>query len=119
MGKVTSSRNFIKCILSACTFGLQGCSILDKSPAAGAPASAAKTAYYVCDGCHGPKDMRVDFFMSPKIIGQKQDYLAAQLRHFRDSKRLNPYMNGVVAELTDQDIVDLAAYYSSTGQSKK
>jgi cytochrome c553 len=57
--------------------------------------------------------------MSPKIIGQKKIYLAAKLRDFRDSKRINPYMNGVVAELTDQDIANLSAYYSDYGRGKK
>ena len=57
--------------------------------------------------------------MSPKIIGQKKAYLSAKLRDFRDMKRINPYMNGVVAGLTDQDIDNLAAYYSNYGQYKK
>jgi cytochrome c553 len=95
-------------------FWLTGCSIIEKKPAA----AAEQTAYYTCDGCHGPKNVRVEF-MSPKIIGQKKVYLAAKLRDFRDMKRINPYMNGVVAGLTDQDIDNLAAYYSSYGQGKK
>jgi cytochrome c553 len=57
--------------------------------------------------------------MSPKIIGQKKAYLAAKLRDFRELKRVNPYMNGVVAELTNQDIDNLAAYYANYGQGKK
>ena len=97
---------------------LPGCSILAKKTAAGASAATEQTAYYTCDGCHGPKNVRVEF-MSPKIIGQKKVYLAAKLRDFRDMKRINPYMNGVVAGLTDQDIDNLAAYYSSYGQGQK
>jgi cytochrome c553 len=54
--------------------------------------------------------------MSPKIIGQKKAYLAAKLRNFRDMKRINPYMNGVVAGLTDQEIDNLSAYYSNYRQ---
>jgi len=97
---------------------LPGCSIFEKKPAADTFAATEKTAYYTCDGCHGPKNVRVDF-MSPKIIGQKKVYLAAKIRDFRDMKRINPYMNGVVAGLTDQDIDNLAAYYSNYGQGKK
>jgi len=102
-------------VLALC---LPGCSILEKKSAAGTLAAAAQTAYYTCDGCHGPKNIRVEF-MSPKIIGQKKVYLAAKLRDFRDMKHINPYMNGVVAGLTDQDIDNLAAYYSHYGQDKK
>jgi cytochrome c553 len=96
------------CLLILC---LPGCSIFEKK-------SAAQTAYYTCDGCHGPKNVRVEF-MSPKIIGQKKIYLAAKLRDFRDMKRINPYMNGVVGGLSDQDIDNLADYYSNFGQGKK
>jgi len=34
-------------------------------------------------------------------------------------KRINPYMNGVVSELTNQDIDNLAAYYANYRQAKK
>ncbi len=111
-------RSFIICGSSVFVLWLHGCSILEKQPAADAPAAAEQTAYYTCDGCHGPQNIRVEF-MSPKIIGQKKVYLDAKLRDFRDMKRMNPYMNGVVAELTDQDIANLAAYYSNCGKDKK
>jgi cytochrome c553 len=111
-------RALIVCGLGAFAFGLPGCSILANKPAADTLAAAGETAYYTCDGCHGEKNVRVEF-MSPKIIGQKKVYLAAKVRDFRDNKRLNPYMNGVVAEMTDQDIANLAAYYSDYGQVKK
>ena len=106
------------CGLSVFALWLHGCSIIERKPAADTFAATEQTAYYTCDGCHGPKNVRVEF-MSPKIIGQKKVYLAAKLRDFRDMKRINPYMNGVVAELTDQEIASLAAYYSNYGNGKK
>lgn len=118
MKNTTMLRLLIICGLSLLALGLSGCSIFDKKAAADSPAATTETVYYTCDGCHGPQHIRVDF-MSPKIIGQKKAYLAAKLRDFRDLKRINPYMNGVVAELTDQDIDNLAAYYSNYGQGKK
>jgi cytochrome c553 len=111
-------RALIICVLSVFSFVLSGCSVFEKNTAAATPAAAEQTAYYTCGGCHGPENVRVEF-MSPKIIGQKKGYLVAQLRDFRDNKRINPYMNGVAAGLTDEDIVNLAAYYSSYGQDKK
>ncbi len=104
--------------LSVFALGLAGCSIVQKKPAADTPAAAEQTAFLMCDGCHGPNNVRVEF-MSPKIIGQKKVYLAAKLRDFRDKKRINPYMNGVVSKMTDQDFVNLAAYYANDGQGKK
>jgi cytochrome c553 len=118
MEKTKMLRPLIICGLSVFALCLPGCSILEKKTAAGTPTETVETAYYTCGGCHGPKNVRVEF-MSPKIIGQKKVYLAAKLRDFRDMKRINPYMNGVVAGLTDQDIDNLAAYYSDYGQGKK
>ena len=118
MKNTTMLHLLIICGLSVFALCLPGCSVFEKKPAADTPAATAQTVYYTCDGCHGPKNIRVDF-MSPKIIGQKQAYLAAKLRDFRDLKRINPYMNGVVAELTNQDIDNLAAYYANYRQAKK
>jgi cytochrome c553 len=118
MENITLLRALIAFGLGVFALGLSGCSILEKKPAADTLAMAGETAYYTCDGCHGEKNVRVEF-MSPKIIGQKKVYLAAKLRDFRDKKRINPYMNGVVAELTDKDIDNLAVYYSSYEKSKK
>ena len=101
--------------LSVFALWLPGCSILEKKTAADTTAATEQTAYYTCGGCHGPKNVRVEF-MSPKIIGQKEVYLAAKLRDFRDKKRINPYMNGVVAGLTDHEIDNLSAYYSNYRQ---
>ena len=97
---------------------LPGCSILDNKSSADTAVATEHTAFTLCDGCHGPSNVRVEF-MSPNIIGQKKGYLAAQLHKFRDNKRMNPYMNGVAEGLSDQEIVNLAAYYSRYGQDKK
>jgi cytochrome c553 len=118
MGKITMLRTLI--IYGLCTLALclHGCSVFEKKPAAGTLAETEQTAYYTCGGCHGPKNVRVNY-MTPNLIGQKEGYLAAKIRDFRDKKRINPYMNGVVSEMTDQDAKNLAAYYSNYGQGKK
>lgn len=103
--------------LSAVVLCLSGCSMFASRPAADSAAAAERTAYLSCGGCHGPTNVRVSF-MSPNIIGQKKGYLAAKLRDFRDMKRIHPFMNGVVENLTDQDIVNLATYYANYGQNK-
>ena len=46
------------------------------------------------------------------LAGQNASYLAEQITRFRDGKRANVLMPPMVAPLTDQDIADLAAYFS-------
>lgn len=96
---------------------LPACSLLGTQSSAATPEETQKTAYYLCGGCHGPKNVRV-WFMSPNIIGQKKAYLAAKLKDYRDKKRISPMMNGVAVGLSDQDIDNLADYFANNGFSK-
>ena len=104
----TLSRIVVIYSLSFVVAGLSGCSVLGKKSEA---ETAANTAYYVCSGCHGSDNVRVNF-MTPTINGQKKGYIAATLRDYRDKKRIEPLMNGAVASLSDQEIENLAAYYA-------
>ena len=99
-------------VIGVSTVLLAGCSIFANKSVTETPESTEQFAYYTCGGCHGPQDVRVEF-MTPNIIGQKKGYLAIKLREFRDMKRIHPSMNGVVSKLTDQDINNLANYYSN------
>ena len=107
-------RMFVASLCLAVTL-IQGCSLIERPPAADTPERAARTAYLLCDGCHGPRDIRMDT-MSPKIIGQKERYLAAKLKDYRSEKRIHPWMTGVTRDLTDQDIANLAVYYAKRGR---
>ena len=82
------------------------------SGAALADAEAAKaTATGVCAGCHGPKGVSgADSF--PNLAGQKKGYLTSALKAYRDKSRNAPIMNGMAGPLSDQEIDDLAAYFS-------
>lgn len=84
-----------------------------------APAFAAKgdpeagrTKAEVCKACHGETGTSAtpDF---PKIGGQHADYIATVLRHYKLGKRKNPIMAGQVANLSEKDMLDLAAWFSS------
>ena len=102
-------------LLSGCVAiaaALPACTLFERPPAADTPEAAARTAYLLCDGCHGARDIRVNT-MASKLIGQKQGYLAAKLKDYRSGARSHPWMDGVTHDLTDQDIAHLAAYYSS------
>jgi cytochrome c553 len=67
-----------------------------------------------CVACHGNDGNSVipDY---PKIAGQHAGYIVESLHEYREGpggERDNPIMYGMVANLSDQDILDLAAYYS-------
>jgi cytochrome c553 len=77
-----------------------------------ADAEAGKaSAEKVCAGCHGAKGISGgDMF--PNLAGQKKGYLVGALKAYRDKTRNAPIMNGMAASLSDQQIDDVAAYYS-------
>lgn len=82
-------------------------------------AEKGKTKAVTCGACHGA-DGNSALAMNPKIAGQHANYLAKQLTEFKlagqtDGKegRNNAVMNGMSAVLSEQDILDLAAYFSS------
>ena len=74
-----------------------------------AEAGQVKTA--TCMGCHGfAGNSTIPTF--PKLAGQGEVYLIKQLQHFKSGERKNAMMNGVAGMLSEQDIFDIAAYYS-------
>ena len=75
-----------------------------------AAAGQAKTA--VCGACHGPdgNSMAPNF---PKLAGQGDKYLLKQLHEIKDGKREVLEMTGMLTNLSDQDLADIAAYFSS------
>lgn len=79
--------------------------------AAGDPA-AGKSKSTVCAACHGPTGMSVNAAW-PHLAGQKDGYLVKQLKAFRDGTRKNAQMSPMAKPLSDADIEDLAAYFSS------
>ncbi len=86
---------------------------------AGTPALAAKgnveagkQKSLACQACHGTDGNSIDP-MYPRIAGQYADYLARTLQEYRSGGRKNVIMAGFATTLSDQDILDLAAFYSA------
>jgi cytochrome c553 len=75
-----------------------------------AEAGAAKAA--TCTACHGVGGVSNINPEWPVLAGQNAHYLAQQIKLFRDGARANPLMYPTVKDLTDQDVLDLAAYFS-------
>jgi cytochrome c553 len=65
-----------------------------------------------CQACHGPNGISVSPAF-PNLAGQNPDYIVTALRHYKEGKRKNPIMQGQAANLSERDIEDLAAYFSS------
>jgi cytochrome c553 len=74
-------------------------------------AAAGKAKSAVCAGCHGANGVSAAPIY-PNLAGQKEAYLAAQLKAFRDGTRANAIMAPMAKPLTDADIDNLAAYYA-------
>lgn len=75
-----------------------------------AAAGQAKSA--LCATCHGA-DGNSQLSINPKLAGQNASYLVKQLKDYKSGARVNPTMTAMVAALTDQDVLDIAAWYSS------
>lgn len=72
---------------------------------------------YTCMGCHGSEGYRNAYpsYHVPRLGGQKDEYIQSSLQAYRDGNRPHPTMQAHGGSLTDQDIEDLAAYFSSFG----
>ena len=79
---------------------------------AGGDPESGKTKAQTCVSCHGETGMSVTP-LYPNLAGQYEDYLVQALTDYRDGDRDNAIMKGFATALTDQDIDDLAAYFSS------
>lgn len=75
-------------------------------------AAAGKNKAAVCGACHGA-DGNSTGAQFPKLAGQNASYIQAQLANFKSGKRQNPIMSGQAANLSEQDMQDLAAWFSS------
>ena len=77
-----------------------------------ADAAAGKEKSALCAGCHGADGISlVDEI--PNLAGQKEAYLVKVLGDYRSGTRKNPIMSSIAQGLSDEDIRDLAAFFSS------
>jgi cytochrome c553 len=79
-------------------------------------AAAGKQKTAMCEGCHGIAGYRTAFpsvYSVPKIGGQHAGYIVKALQGYKSGERSHPTMRAIAAGLSDQDMSDLAAYYSA------
>jgi cytochrome c553 len=74
-------------------------------------AEAGKAKSAACAACHGI-DGNSEIASFPKLAGQNRDYLYHALKDYQSGKRKNPLMSEQVKSLSDDDLHDLASYFS-------
>jgi cytochrome c553 len=94
-------------VLAAAFVGLIPNLLLAEGDAA---AGQAKSA--LCGSCHGV-DGNSLMAMNPKLAGQSARYMVKQLQEFKSGARESAIMSSMVLSLSDQDMEDIAAWYSS------
>ncbi len=93
-------------------FSLAGALLLPGHLSLAADIAAGKAKSASCAGCHGANGISANPLW-PNLAGQKAAYLVKQLKAFRDGTRQDPMMAPMARPLSDADIENLAAYYSS------
>ena len=73
-----------------------------------------KELSYTCLGCHGIDGYKNAYpdYSVPKLEGQHPEYLAVALKGYRDGDRAHLTMHSQASTLSDQDIQDIALYFS-------
>lgn len=77
-----------------------------------ADVNVGKNQSAVCQGCHGSEGFSAGP-MFPNLAGQSRIYLEAQLKNFKAGNRESPTMKSVAEGLSEAEIQNLAAYFSS------
>ena len=93
--------------------------LLHSSPAqAAGDKEAGRVTAYTCAGCHGIPGYNNVYptYAVPKVGGQNYEYLVAALKAYRNGERDHPTMELQASSLTDQEIENIAAYFSSIGK---
>ena len=98
-------KNVIATILAIAILGATGL-------ATAADIAAGKAKATICAACHGPDGISLNDLW-PNLRGQKEGYLKKQIKAFREGTRVDPTMAPMVKPLTDDDVDNLAAYFSS------
>lgn len=101
--------------LSAIAFGL---AVLTPglTQAAEANPTPGKDKVSMCIGCHGIPGYKTAFpvtYNVPKLGGQHASYIVKALQGYKNGDRSHPSMRAIAATLSEQDMADVAAYYSA------
>jgi cytochrome c553 len=97
----------------ACRLVMIGCAIACGLPSITyADPDAGKAAAQTCVACHGPfgNSTNPDY---PRLAGQTARYLYLQLNDFKEGRRTDPRMSPIAANLSREDMLNLADYFAA------
>ncbi len=102
--------------------GIAALGLLAASPVATAEgdAEAGEWKAITCMGCHGIEGYANVYptYRVPKIGGQHPQYLVEALKAYRAGMRAHKTMRAQAASLSDQDMLDIAAYFAQGGSGE-
>ena len=77
-------------------------------------AARGKVLSYTCLGCHGIENYKNAYptYSVPGLAGQHAEYIVAALKEYSSGERSHATMHVQAASLSDQDMEDIAAYFS-------
>ncbi|MHB8535280.1 MAG: c-type cytochrome [Sulfuricaulis sp.] len=77
--------------------------------------AAGKEKDFMCTGCHGIPGWRNAYpdYHVPKLGGQHAEYIVSALKAYQSGARSHATMHSIASSLSDKDMADLAAYFSS------
>jgi cytochrome c553 len=104
-------KRLLACLLG---FGL----ILSAAANAAGDVQAGAIKGQTCLGCHGIENYNNVYptFHVPRIGGQHAAYLVAAMKAYKDGQRSHATMYANVADLSEQDMQDIAAYLEQDGK---
>ena len=85
--------------------------LMPLSATARGSASAGQQKAATCEACHGKDGKSMDPNY-PNLAGQHKSYLVKALSDYRSGQRSNAIMASFASQLSNQDIEDLATWYS-------
>jgi cytochrome c553 len=111
--------NVVKLAVSSVTVAtLWGASATVNAQEIKGDAKVGQSKAAMCIGCHGIVGYQASFpeiYKVPKISGQGAKFIVSSLNAYKKGERKHPTMRGIAESLSDQDMADLGAYYSTHG----
>lgn len=90
-----------------------GALVAASAQARGNAEKGKQKAAQVCVACHGADGAKPSAPDQPVLAGQYYDYLVRALSDYQNGRRNNAIMKGFAAQLSKQEIEDVAAWFSS------
>jgi cytochrome c553 len=78
---------------------------------------AGKVKSQLCQGCHGEDGNSLSTLV-PKLAGQNSEYISKQIHNFQAGTRTHAIMNDLAMTVSDDGLVDIAAYFAGLNKMK-